>query len=163
MKMIKNKITHILIDFDGVLTDNFVYIDENGLESVRCSRSDGLAFDILKKLKYQIYIFSTEKNPVVAARAKKLNIDVIQGIGNKKEHLQELAKNKSLNLDNFLYIGNDLNDLGAMTICGVSACPQDSHEEIKKVATFVLKKNGGAGIMRDVLSLLNINEIEYFK
>ena len=77
----------IIFDFDGVLTDNYVYTNASGEELVRCIRSDGLAFDVLKKLNYDLFIVSTEKDPVVTARANKLKIHAIQGVDNKKEIL----------------------------------------------------------------------------
>ena len=74
--MFIDDIDAIILDFDGVLTDNSVYVDQNGIEQVKCSRSDGLAFDVLRKLKKPIHILSTEKNPVVLARASKLKVPV---------------------------------------------------------------------------------------
>lgn len=160
--MINKKITHILIDFDGVLTDNFVYLSEDGIESVKCSRADGLAIDILKKLKYEVFIFSTEKNIVVTKRAKKLKLKVFQGIGNKKDFLIRLAKKNTWNLKNFLYIGNDLNDYEAMKLCGYSACPSDSDKNIKNIATYNLTSVGGSGVMREIIELLGINTLSYY-
>jgi 3-deoxy-D-manno-octulosonate 8-phosphate phosphatase (KDO 8-P phosphatase) len=141
----------IIFDFDGVLTDNRVYIDQHGTELVSCSRGDGLAFDVLRILEKPAYIMSTEKNPVVSKRAKKLKIPVLQGIKNKAEALRRLADKKGYSLKNILYVGNDLNDYPAMKICGYSACPADSHMRIKKVATVKLKTLGGAGVARELL------------
>ena len=123
---IKN-ISLFVFDFDGVLTNNIVHIDENGKESVSCSRADGLAFDVLKKLNKPVYILSTEKNPVVIERAKKLNIQAIQGVSDKVEAIKELADENNYNLKNILYMGNDLNDYLVMKLCGYSVCPADSH------------------------------------
>ena len=86
------KIKAIFFDFDGVLTNNFVYLDESGKESVRCSRSDGLAFDALRKLKIPTYILSTEMNKIVSSRAKKLKSPVFQGLGNKSNTLKMIIK-----------------------------------------------------------------------
>ena len=141
----------ICFDFDGVLTDNLVHIDQNGIELVSCSRSDGLAFDALNKLNFPVYIISTEINPVVTARAKKLKIQAIQGIYNKLETLVELADQKKYDLSRIFYVGNDLNDFQVMKACGYSACPSDSHELIKQIATKVLRSNGGKGVARELL------------
>jgi len=81
-----------VFDFDGVLTNNMVYINQDGKESVKCSRSDGLAFDVLRKLNISSYIISTEKNPVVEVRAKKLKVALLQGIDNKLEALKGLTE-----------------------------------------------------------------------
>ena len=150
-----------VFDFDGVLTNNNVHIDENGKESVSCSRADGLAFDVLKKLNKPVYILSTEKNPVVKARAKKLNIPAIQGISNKAEAIKELADENHYNLKNILYAGNDLNDYLVIQLCGYSVCPADSHPKIKKISDICLNTNGGNGVVRELLEeVLNIDFIK---
>jgi 3-deoxy-D-manno-octulosonate 8-phosphate phosphatase (KDO 8-P phosphatase) len=140
-----------VFDFDGVLTDNKVYLDQEGKESVCCSRSDGLAFDVLHKFQKRAYILSTEKNPVVTARAKKLKIPAIQGINDKVDGIKQLAEKESFNLQNTLYVGNDLNDYRVMKICGYTACPADSHQKIKEISTIILKTSGGNGIVRELL------------
>ena len=83
-----------VFDFDGVLTNNLVHLDQNGKESVSCSRADGLAFDVLRKLDKPAFILSTENNPVVAMRAKKLKILAIQGVSDKVEAIKELVDKK---------------------------------------------------------------------
>jgi len=150
-----------IFDFDGVLTNNLVFVDQDGKESVCCNRSDGLAFDVLKKLKKPSYILSTEKNPIVSARAKKLNIQAIQGVKDKTQELLILAKTNGYNLNRVLYVGNDINDYKVMKLCGYSACPSDSHEKIRSIATFVLQKKGGNGVIRELLEVnLNIDFIK---
>jgi 3-deoxy-D-manno-octulosonate 8-phosphate phosphatase (KDO 8-P phosphatase) len=154
----------IIFDFDGVLTDNKVYLDQNGRESVSCSRADGLAFDVLNKLKISTYILSTEKNTVVTARANKLNITAMQGVKNKVDGLRQLADQEGFNLKNILYVGNDLNDYQVMQLCGYPVCPSDSHITIKEVSTIILKTSGGNGIVRELLEdvfQLNIIQILY--
>ena len=141
----------LIFDFDGVLTDNKVHLDQNGNEWVSCNRSDGLAFIVLEKLKKPTYIISTEKNKVVAARAKKLKTPVLFGIQNKSEVLKKLSIKKNFNLDKTLYVGNDLNDYEAIKLCGYSACPSDSHKKIKKISTFKLDAKGGSGVVRELL------------
>jgi YrbI family 3-deoxy-D-manno-octulosonate 8-phosphate phosphatase len=159
--MILDDVDVLVFDFDGVLTNNFVYLDQNGLESVICSRADGLAFDVLRKLQKPTYILSTEKNQVVTARAKKLKVPVLQGVSNKSEALKELIEKEGFDLQNILYVGNDLNDYQAMKLCGFSACPADSHPKIKEIADIALKTNGGNGIVRELLEeVLNIDFIK---
>jgi 3-deoxy-D-manno-octulosonate 8-phosphate phosphatase (KDO 8-P phosphatase) len=145
-----NDIDIFVFDFDGVLTDNFVHIDQDGRESVVCSRSDGLGIDALRKIK-SIYILSSEKNSVVTSRANKLQIKVKHGVSNKVSALNELLEKESLALDRVFYVGNDLNDLEVMNECKYSACPSDSHHRIKDVATYVLKTKGGKGVVREIL------------
>ena len=145
------EIDTFIFDFDGVLTNNLVYLDENGRESVSCSRADGLAFDLLRKLNKDMYIVSTETNPVVNARAKKLKIPVLQGIKNKVELLKELEQNNDLSFKKICYVGNDINDYGAMKLCGLKVCPSDSHNKILEISDIVLNTKGGYGIVRELV------------
>jgi 3-deoxy-D-manno-octulosonate 8-phosphate phosphatase (KDO 8-P phosphatase) len=141
----------IVFDFDGVLTNNKLYLDQDGKELVCCSRADGLAFDVLRKLQIPTYILSTEINPVVTARAKKLKIPAIQGANDKVEVIRELSEKEGFILRKSLYVGNDLNDYRVMQLCGYTACPSDSHHTIKKLSTIILKTSGGNGIVRELL------------
>jgi 3-deoxy-D-manno-octulosonate 8-phosphate phosphatase (KDO 8-P phosphatase) len=156
-----DKIEALVFDFDGVMTNNLVYLDQNGKESVGCSRADGLAFDVLRKLNKPAFILSTEKNPVVEMRAKKLKIPVIQGELDKVKSIKELAFNNSYNLKNILYVGNDLNDYLAMKLCGYTVCPADSHSKIKDISNVTLRTNGGNGVVREILEdVLNLDFIK---
>ena len=99
-----DQISIFVFDFDGVLTNNIVFLDQNGKEFVACSRADGLAFDVLRKLEKQACILSTEKNQVVEARAKKLKTPVIQGVKNKVKALKELTSKNGVKFENILYM-----------------------------------------------------------
>ena len=156
-----NNIEAIVFDFDGVLTNNIVHLDENGREFVSCSRSDGLAFDALRKLKKPVYIISTEKNSVVSARAKKLKVPVLQGIKDKYDALIKLSDNYNYNYENILYVGNDLNDYKVMKLCGYTACPEDSHKKIKEISSIVLSSKGGNGVVRELLE--DVLEVDLIK
>jgi YrbI family 3-deoxy-D-manno-octulosonate 8-phosphate phosphatase len=140
-----------IFDFDGVLTDNLVYLNQHRDEWVSCSRTDGLAFDVLHKLKKRVYILSTEKNPVVTARADKLKVPALQGIGDKVQILRDLIDKEGFKLENVLYVGNDLNDYYIMQLCGYTVCPSDSHVRIKKISDVVLETCGGKGVVRELL------------
>lgn len=141
----------IIFDFDGVLTDNRVLLTQEGVELVSCSRADGLAFEVLNKVGLKSWILSTEQNPVVAMRGKKLRVPVIQGVANKQDALRKLAHNEKIDLNRMLFVGNDLNDLLAMDICGFSACPIDSHPKVVERATIVLNSAGGQGVARELV------------
>ena len=156
-----NKVEAFVFDFDGVMTNNLVHLDQNGREWVSCSRADGLAFDVLRKLKKPAFILSTEKNSVVTARANKLRIPAIQGVSNKVDGIKELSVRERLNIQNILYVGNDLNDYHVMQLCGFTACPSDSHEVIKSISTIELRAKGGDGVVRELLEdVLGLNFIE---
>ena len=151
----------IIFDFDGVLTDNYVHLDQQGNEIVVCSRADGLAFDALRKLNQSVYILSTEKNKVVTARAKKLKVPVIQGVKDKSTAIKDLAVTEGFKLNRVLYLGNDLNDFYAMKLCGFSACPSDSHRKIIEISDVELKTAGGKGVVRELLE--DVLELDLLK
>jgi YrbI family 3-deoxy-D-manno-octulosonate 8-phosphate phosphatase len=161
---LKNKLSNIdafIFDFDGVLTNNTVYLNQDGNEWVGCSRSDGLAFNVLHKLDIPVYILSSEKNPIVTARANKLKVQAIQGVDDKVKAISNLAKEYKYDFNRILYVGNDVNDYYAMQMCGYSACPADSHVKIKQISKVILKNSGGQGIVRELLEdVLGIDFIE---
>tara|TARA_B100001778_G_C18560093_1_gene617349 strand:+ start:247 stop:738 length:492 start_codon:yes stop_codon:yes gene_type:complete len=159
----KRNIKSIILDFDGVLTNNMVYVGEDGNESVRCNRSDGLVINILKKCGINFLILSTESNKVVRVRAKKLKIDCYNNIKNKQKKIIELNDKKIISLSSCLYIGNDINDYKCIKMFKFSACPKDSHPDIKKVVKWILSKKGGEGILHEVAEkILKIKLINYF-
>jgi YrbI family 3-deoxy-D-manno-octulosonate 8-phosphate phosphatase len=153
----KKTIKLIVYDFDGVMTDNKVYIDQNGNEMVQVSRADGLGVSEIIKLGIQQIIMSTEVNPVVTQRAIKLKIPCLQGLDNKKGALLDYSKKNDIDLKNIAYVGNDINDKDAMAIAGFSFCPNDSHESIKEIADHILPRNGGDGVIRELLDLIKEN------
>ena len=151
----------LIFDFDGVLTNNKVLVDQLGCEWVSCSRSDGLAFDALKKTSILQFIVSSEKNKVVSARAKKIKVPVLQGVNNKVEAIRRLASENNFRLEKTIYVGNDLNDYRAMKLCGFSVCPQDSHPRIKELSDVILSSRGGGGIVRELVeNVLDLDVLE---
>ena len=148
----------IAYDFDGVMTDNKVLVFEDGKEAVVCNRADGLAIQKIKELGIPQIILSTEKNQVVRFRARKLNIEVIQGIRDKKAALEIYCKNKKYNLKSVLYVGNDINDLEIMKLSGYSVAPQDAHHKIKQVSNIVIGVKGGNGVIRELYHRLIMQE-----
>lgn len=150
----------MVFDFDGVLTDDRVYLDQEGRESVCCSRKDGLGFDILRRTGLKLFILSTEKNPVVSRRGEKLRVPVVQGVTDKLTALTALGGTHGFELSRAMFIGNDVNDLPAMRACGFSACPSDAHPAVLAEATFVLTTPGGMGVAREIVEeLLGIEPI----
>ena len=145
----------IVYDFDGVMTNNKVYVDQNGNETVQVNRADGLGISEFKKLGIEQIIISTETNPVVSARAKKLGINCLQGIENKKTALSEYCNKNNISLQNVAYVGNDINDKEVMGIAGKTYCPADAHDNIKSISDYILKTNGGDGVIRELLDFIN--------
>lgn len=149
-----HKISLIVYDFDGVMTDNTVHVDQNGTESVVVNRSDGYAVARIRELGVKQIIISTEKNPVVVKRAEKLNIPVINGVDNKKTVLYQYCCENKINLSEVIYIGNDLNDYDAMKCVGYPCCPCDAEIEIRKISVWISSCNGGHGVIRDLFRKL---------
>ena len=149
------KLDLIVYDFDGVMTDNKVYVDQNGNEMVQVNRADGLGVSEIKKLGIEQIIISTEKNSVVSARASKLSIPCLQGIENKKMALFDYCKENDIDLKNVAYVGNDINDKNVMENTGLTFCPADAHGSIKKISDHVLKTKGGHGVIRELLDFIN--------
>ena len=150
----------IVYDFDGVMTNNKVYVDQNGNETVQVNRADGLGISEIKKLGIEQIIISTETNPVVSTRANKLGINCLQGIENKKAALIEYCKNNNFDLQNVAYVGNDINDKEVMEIAGTTYCPLDAHKSIQNISDNTLKTKGGDGIIREILDLIKNNKGE---
>jgi len=148
------KVKLIVYDFDGVMTDNKVYVDQNGKETVQVNRADGLGVSEIKKLGIEQIIISTEANPVVSSRANKLGINCLQDIDNKKDTLIKYCKKNALDMKKVGYIGNDINDLEVMKIAGFTFCPSDAHNNIINITDHILKAKGGDGVVRELLDLL---------
>ncbi len=144
----------IAYDFDGVMTDNHVYVDENGKESVKVNRGDGLGVGLIKKLGIEQVIISTEVNNVVEMRAKKLDIPVIHGVKDKRIILIKYCEEKGIELKDAMFIGNDLNDLEAIEAAGVGGAPADAEPEILKAARWISAKKGGDGVIRELARVL---------
>ena len=151
----------LVMDFDGVFTDDTVVTDQDGRESVICSRSDGYGLDMLRQHgKVRPMILSREENPVVSARARKLKLEVYQGVQDKAQDIQQLIKERKLSPAEVIYIGNDLNDLPVLPYVGYFACPQDAHTEVIRRADLVLSKPGGRGAIRELIEIILRSEHE---
>ncbi len=148
------KLNLIVYDFDGVMTNNKVYINQNGDETVMVSRGDGLGIQEIKKLGIKQIILSTETNPVVSKRANKLGINCLQGIENKKEELSLYCRERKVDLKCVGYIGNDINDADVMKIVGYTFCPSDAHKDIQTISNHIFNSKGGDGVIRELFDFL---------
>ena len=144
----------IFTDFDGCLTDDRVWLNQDGEEFVAANRKDGLAIKRLKNIGIQVVIASTETNEVVFARGTKMGVEVLQGLADKAESIDKYLKQKSLSWNDVWYIGNDVNDLGAIEKAKLSICPADGVKKVRKTVDIVLKTNGGRGILSEIATEL---------
>ena len=154
-KLRNTKLPKILFtDFDGCLTDDCVWLNQDGDEFVMANRKDGLAVKRLKKLGIQVVIASTETNKVVLARGNKMGVEVLQGLADKAEEIEQYLNQKNLTWNDIWYIGNDVNDLGAIERANLSLCPADAVKKVRKTVDIVLKTNGGRGILSEIATEL---------
>ncbi len=147
----------IVSDFDGVITDNQVWTDQHGNETVMASRSDSMHIRELRNRGIPVVILSSEPNPVVAARAAKMGqVEVVQGIdiNGKGQALRDLLSRKGVDAANAVYIGNDLNDLPCFEIVGWAVAVADAVPPVRRAADYVLKAAGGHGAVREVCDMV---------
>lgn len=144
----------VVSDFDGVMTDNRVLVFDDGREGVICSRADGLGCDLLRSAGIEMVILSTERNPVVSARAAKLGVTVIQACTDKGEAMRHLLDSRRLGRSQVAYIGNDVNDLPAFAEVDLTIAPSDAHQDVRRIARTVTRATGGGGVIREVADLL---------
>lgn len=147
-------ISLVVFDFDGVFTDNRVLTMQDGTEGVLCSRGDGMGLELLRKCGVPILVLSKEKNPVVAARCRKLKLECVQGIDDKAGEIGRLARERVIDLARVAYVGNDTNDLGPMAMVGLPIAVADAHPECLNAAKLVLGKAGGFGAVREICDFL---------
>lgn len=152
--MIINNIDLIIYDFDGVFTDNRVLLFEDGREAVFVDRGDGLAVQEIKKIGIKQLIISSEINPVVQVRARKLQIPVIHSVDNKKEVAKDYLTKNKIAKENVIFVGNDINDKEVMEFVGWPIAPANAHDDIKKISKMVLRASGGFGAIRELLDVM---------
>ena len=145
----------IAFDFDGVFTDNMVFVMEDGTEAVKCFRSDGIGLHKLKKLGIETVIISTEANPVVSARARKLKIPCIQNCQDKRAVLEDLAREKNITLGEVAFVGNDINDLPCLERVALPIVVQDAYQDVIPAALYQTKRPGGHGAVREICDLFD--------
>lgn len=140
----------LVLDFDGVMTDNRVLVDEDGKEAAWCNRGDGWGIARLREAGVEIIVLSTEVVPVATARCRKLGIECIQPCENKLAKLKELVQMRALNPEHVAYVGNDQNDLECMRWVGVPIAVADATAEATSAAMYVTVRPGGYGAVREV-------------
>ena len=153
--MIISKIKLLILDVDGTMTDNGVYVDEKGIESKKYNAKDGVGIYELIKNNVKIGIIShSEKGDGIKSRASYLGINHCY-VGNepKEEILKKWIKKLEINLENVAFIGDDINDLSIIDLVGFSACPNDSSDPVKRKVSLVLNTKGGYGCVREFSDL----------
>lgn len=144
----------IVFDFDGVFTDNTVYVSQEGVESVRCWRSDGLGLSRLCSVGVQTFIISTEANPVVTVRAQKLRLSCKQDVEDKASAILATCRELGVPPSQTMFVGNDINDIPAFQSVGFPVAVADAYPEVLPHVLFRTEKPGGLGAVREVCDLV---------
>jgi YrbI family 3-deoxy-D-manno-octulosonate 8-phosphate phosphatase len=145
-----------VLDFDGVFTDNRVWVDEMGREMVMCDRGDSLGLKMIRERRPDIGVFviSKETSGVVKARCDKLKIHALTGIDEKAKALEALMVQEGVTAAQTAFMGNDLNDVECIRMAGIGIAVADAVEEARKAADFVTCRQGGQGAIREVTDLI---------
>lgn len=152
-RVLPHRVMALVTDFDGVLTDNRVFVDERGMESVACHRGDGWAVARLQEEGVAVLVLTNERNPAVAARCRKLGVPCIV-TGDKPHALKQWLSERCIPAENAVYVGNDLPDVPCMLHVGCGVAPADARPEARSAARLVLESPGGHGCLRELFDLL---------
>ncbi len=154
LQALPNPVAALVLDFDGVFTDNRVIVFQDGREAVIADRGDGWGLAQLKAREVPILVLSTERNRVVQARCKKLGLPVINGVADKWAVLRDWLSDRGIDPAKVIYVGNDLNDKECLQSVGCGVAVKDAHPEIQKIAKIILQKPGGQGAIREIADLI---------
>ncbi len=149
-----DRIELVVLDFDGVLTDNRVWVDGEGRESIAAHRGDGWGVARLREHGVEVMVLSAEKDPVVAARCRKLGVPAIQGVVEKAEALRGLLAERGTDPARVVYLGNDVNDVPCFGVVGCAVVVADAHPAAAAEADRVLRTSGGHGAVRELCDLI---------
>lgn len=144
----------LVLDFDGVVTDNHVYVDDEGKEMVMAYRSDSIGVQALQKAGIQVIVLSSEMNPVVTARCRKMGISAVQGVLDKPVILQEYLHQQMIKNEQVVYLGNDINDTPCFPLVGCAVVVADAQPEAIRQADRVLTRKGGFGAVREMCDII---------
>jgi YrbI family 3-deoxy-D-manno-octulosonate 8-phosphate phosphatase len=151
---IPNNIEALVMDFDGVFTDNSVYVMDDGREVVRCHRGDGMGLSLLKSAGLPLFVISKEKNKVLLARCNKLGIPVLHDVDDKLPALKKWAAEMNISIDKIVYVGNDINDIECINAVGCGVAVADAVSEVISCAKIILSSPGGNGALRELANLI---------
>lgn len=157
-RYLKDRVRNIkmfIMDVDGVLTDSFVYLNNDGIEMKRFSVRDGFGIGLIRELGIKTAIITKEKTKIVEHRAAKLKIDyVYKGADNKIEILKDISDKLNIPLKNIAYIGDDINDLEVLGAVGFSAAPNNAEIPVKNIVDYICKNDGGCGCVREICEIM---------
>lgn len=149
------KIKLLILDVDGVLTDNRLYYSNDGNELKTFYTRDGHGMVLLRKSGVQMAIITGRKSELVAKRAQDLKIDhLYQGVPDKLPSFEDLMNKIGITHDQVAYIGDDILDLPILMRIGLSVTPADGEDEVKTRVDYVSPHRGGNGVVREICELI---------
>jgi N-acylneuraminate cytidylyltransferase len=144
----------LVLDFDGVFTDNRVYVMQDGLEAVACHRGDGMGISLLRQKGIPVLVISSEVNPVVEVRCEKIGVPCLSSVSDKLASLRQWLEVQGISLENTIYVGNDMNDLACIRAVGCGVAVADAHSSVRAAADIVLSRVGGDGAVREIIDMI---------
>jgi YrbI family 3-deoxy-D-manno-octulosonate 8-phosphate phosphatase len=153
-RTIPARVKLLILDFDGVITDNRVWVDESGRELVAANRSDSLGINMLRQVGVETVVISKETNPVVSARCRKMDIACIQGENDKQTAVRKVMAERTIDPAQVVYLGNDVNDLPCFPLVGWAVVVADAFPEVARKADYILSKPGGHAAVRELCDLI---------
>ena len=149
-RMLPETVKLVVFDFDGVMTDNRVWVDAEGHEFIAAYRSDSMGLHALRAAGTDSVVLSTETDKAVEARCRKIGIEVMQGVQDKAARLKNYLAEHSIDPAQVVYVGNDINDLPCFPLVGCAVAVADAQQEVLRAADLVLSRNGGFGAVREI-------------
>jgi 3-deoxy-D-manno-octulosonate 8-phosphate phosphatase (KDO 8-P phosphatase) len=145
----------LALDVDGVLTDGLIYYGNSGEELKTFNIKDGLGIKLLQKAGVRVAIITGRQSQIVTRRARELGIeDVIQGRDDKRQALLELCQHHGIGIEECAYMGDDLPDLGAITVAGLGMTVADASDAVRDAAQWRSRFNGGCGAVREACEFI---------
>lgn len=149
------RISHLILDVDGVFTDGTVFYNKDGELAKQFNMRDGMGLEILRENGVEVFVITSEQSEIVAQRIKKLKIDNLYlGVKDKYALLSNILNEKSISRNCIAYVGDDINDLSNMCSVGWSLTPNNATQILKLHADIVLSKNSGEGAIREACEFI---------
>lgn len=154
-KAVWGEIRYLVIDVDGTMTDAGIYYDEHGNELKKFCTKDAAGYAAAHRAGIKLMVLTGRECEATTRRMKEMNFDyIVQKIKDKAVYLKAFMEENNISKQQIGYIGDDLNDLSAMKICGFVGCPYDACDEVKELSDYVSEIKGGYGAVRDIISFL---------
>ena len=149
------RIKMLVMDCDGVLTDGGMYYSPEGDMLKKFNTKDGKGIELLRNVGIKTAVVTRENTNIVHKRTEKLSIDYVYlGVMDKAIIIEDISHKSGIHPNDMAYVGDDVNDLSAMHLCGFTACPEDAAEKVKRYVDLILPRTGGRGVVRYMADLL---------